>query len=236
MQNDTCRIERKYATGSFDHETLAALLKLRRLPIYEEFPARSVHSLYFDRENLASLVDHRDGISERDKLRLRWYGQAGEDAKTALSRTDDVKLERKWRQGTVTGKPYWSLPTDNVRDATIHGVLGAAAATLPPAFPPELRQRLQEARAQCIVSYDRRYFALIGSRVRMTLDYNIRIQPARDLRHGSLAIPLGCEVLAELKFPPGEQETAKTFCQGLPWIAVKNSKYVRAMQILLDRF
>jgi hypothetical protein len=41
----------------------------------ESFPPRNVNSIYFDDINLSSAIDNLSGISDRRKLRLRYYGK-----------------------------------------------------------------------------------------------------------------------------------------------------------------
>ena len=41
----------------------------------KSFPDRKVNSLYFDDENYSCVRDNLAGISDRKKMRFRWYGQ-----------------------------------------------------------------------------------------------------------------------------------------------------------------
>ena len=59
-------------------------------------PSRKVNSIYFDTNNYSSIRQNLDGISEKKKIRVRWYG----DKKTI---TDPI-LEIKSKKGFEVSK------------------------------------------------------------------------------------------------------------------------------------
>ena len=62
----------------------------------KSFPRRIVNSIYFDSIGLDSVYDNLSGISWRDKLRFRWYGEA--------HRPPSGVLEQKIKRGYVGTK------------------------------------------------------------------------------------------------------------------------------------
>ena len=52
-------------------------LRLHPENFSQHYPQRRVNSIYFDSPDLFSVDQNLAGISERRKLRLRWYGNTG---------------------------------------------------------------------------------------------------------------------------------------------------------------
>ena len=64
--------------------------------VKKTYPNRQVNSLYFDDINYTSVKDNLAGISDRQKIRLRWYGKE-ED-------TNSPSFEFKLREGRLNWK------------------------------------------------------------------------------------------------------------------------------------
>ena len=67
------RYERKFILNSFEKESIIIKLFLSDFHFVPQHEERKVNSIYFDK-NYQSLIDNLEGISERKKLRIRWYG------------------------------------------------------------------------------------------------------------------------------------------------------------------
>jgi len=70
------RIERKW---TFDKDTVSLnslnINILRsKLRFHEAFTKRNVNSIYFDDKNLSSIIENLDGVMNKKKYRVRWYG------------------------------------------------------------------------------------------------------------------------------------------------------------------
>ena len=68
------RLELKYLISL--HQTGKILKILKTLPfnLEEKYQSRLVNNIYFDTYNNHSLMEHLDGIKNRYKIRIRWYG------------------------------------------------------------------------------------------------------------------------------------------------------------------
>ena len=79
-----------------------AWVRTHRAAFMVAYPPRRVNNIYFDSHTLSNLDDNLAGISERCKLRLRWYG-----ADTAIVRG---QLELKQKSNTLGSKIVRPLP------------------------------------------------------------------------------------------------------------------------------
>ena len=68
---------------------------LSRYQFKKHYPSRIVNSLYFDDENLTSFTNSEEGVSPRNKFRLRWYGKHKFKSFQNLDKIDIISFEQK---------------------------------------------------------------------------------------------------------------------------------------------
>ena len=75
------RFERKFVFKLINQFEIQNLLFKSNFFFKPHYPARKVNSIYFDTKNLKNINENLDGINERKKYRVRWYGNANTIAK-----------------------------------------------------------------------------------------------------------------------------------------------------------
>lgn len=68
------RYEIKFVLNELEYHEAKCFLKI--IKAFTSFPERNVNSVYFDTLEFKSVKDNISGISERKKVRLRWYEKA----------------------------------------------------------------------------------------------------------------------------------------------------------------
>ena len=123
-----------------------------------------VRSLYFDDLRDTALREKLDGVSRREKFRLRCYN--GDDSY--------LVLEKKSKLGGLCAKEQTRLTRPQAQ-ALLACDLEALAAD-PAPLVQELRWKMQTQglRPKTIVDYTREPFVFAPGNVRVTLDYDIR--------------------------------------------------------------
>lgn len=141
-----------------------------------------VTSLYFDTPYDEALLEKIDGVSRRDKFRLRYYGT---DARR-------VRLERKSKAAGLGTKARAELTRAQVErllagDADVLLETGAEVAR-------ELRARMrtQLLRPRTVVAYERTAFTYAPGNVRVTIDARLRagLSAGDFLRPDALMLPV----------------------------------------------
>lgn len=123
-----------------------------------------VRSLYFDDLRDTALREKLDGISRREKFRLRCYNR--EDSY--------LVLEKKSKVGGLCAKEQTPL-TRRQAQTLLAGDGAALADDLPPLMQELLRKmQTRGLRPKTIVDYTREPFVFAPGNVRVTLDYDIR--------------------------------------------------------------
>ena len=124
----------------------------------------SIRSLYFDTPEDRALREKLDGVSRREKFRIRYYN----------GDTGFIQLEKKCKRGGLDWKEQTQLTERQARDIAA----GRFDAVDPgdDALLGELcrKARTERLRAKTIVDYTREPFVFGPGNVRVTLDYGIR--------------------------------------------------------------
>lgn len=197
-----------------------------------------VNSVYHDTPDLAAYIDKLDGVSERFKIRLRWYGVARAGAlddtawfleakhrvdqqlaKSRVRLTGDQAASRL--EGTLKSGLLGSVaPQQAENAAVIDGLVGRA-----PLEP------------QCIVSYHRQaWVSRTDPSLRVTFDTRLRVlAPAlwseAGAGNGALFLPADLCVL-EIKFHWAIPLWIQDACQSVGLLQRRYSKYCSALERL----
>lgn len=141
-----------------------------------------IRSLYFDTPSDKALQEKLNGVSQREKFRIRYY-----NGDTSL-----IHLEKKSKLGGLGNKQAAALSLEQA-EAIIRGSL----RWMPQSGEPLVRElyckmRTQLLRPKTIVDYTREPYVYPPGNVRITLDYDIRTGLDRtDFLDPGVTIPAG---------------------------------------------
>jgi len=123
-----------------------------------------IRSLYFDNGADKALREKLDGVSRREKFRIRYY-----DHDPSL-----IHLEKKSKRGGVGWKESADLTRDEARRIAAGEWEWMGEADRPLLRELHEKMRYQGLRPRTIVDYTREPFIYTPGNVRVTLDYDIR--------------------------------------------------------------
>ena len=69
------RLEIKYLFNKCNKNKIIRILKSLPLNVKKKYETRQVNNIYFDTHNNHNLKEHLNGIKNRHKIRIRWYGE-----------------------------------------------------------------------------------------------------------------------------------------------------------------
>ena len=75
-KNDLFRYERKFLLDKFSIKSLEDLMIYSSSDLYEKYQERNVNSIYFDNKNFSLANANIEGIFNRVKIRIRYYGNS----------------------------------------------------------------------------------------------------------------------------------------------------------------
>ena len=73
---ETARIETKYIIEDIYKNEILSWIKLNKSMFIIPYPDRCVNNIYFDDYDYSIFSQNVSGISERYKVRYRWYGES----------------------------------------------------------------------------------------------------------------------------------------------------------------
>ena len=71
---DNYRYERKFLISDLNHNEIRAIIKQHPAMFHQVFYKRNVNNIYFDTADFSSYIDNVEGVTNRQKVRIRWHG------------------------------------------------------------------------------------------------------------------------------------------------------------------
>ena len=182
---------------------------------------RKVNSIYFDNVDFSSVRDNLTGISERSKLRLRWYGHQENSLPFFEVKTKNGRLGYKTSyQIKSIGNNLLNLNIDKISSKCIKD-LAEQDVVLDEHLVPALR-----------VSYEREYYETHNG-IRITIDQDIIFsdtQPHSLINENSSTLyPFK---IMEIKFKPEMKDEVAKLMRPLHITHKRHSKYLIGLAML----
>ena len=176
---------------------------------------RAVNSLYFDDVSFSSVRDNLAGISQRSKLRLRWYGKQEHSVPIFEVKTKNGRL------GYKTTYPINSIK-DSLKELSIDKITSKCIKDLFThniIFDEYLVPTLQ-------VNYEREYYKTHDG-IRITIDQDIQFSDTHLYttlnENTTFSYPLK---VMEIKFEPSMKESVAKLINPLHITPKRHSKYL----------
>ncbi len=222
---ETARQEIKFVANRSDYDIVMQWIRLHPLGFGVAYPDRRVNNVYFDTLELQAYAENLAGVSQRTKVRYRWYGDSDFPAAGRL----EIKQKRNqygWKLNFDVSEPGWDESSNwhiIKRDICRQG--GPQAALWLGQFSEPVM----------INRYRRTYFLSACGRIRITVDFD---QQAWDQRYSSRPshsrkANLPETFVFECKFDRGERALAERALLGLPIRVSRHSKYMNAVNAII---
>jgi len=224
LTSDDLRYEIKLVCDPHRLPQARSWIRLHPAGFVVAYPPRRVNSLYLDTLRLSSLDDNLAGLSARQKLRLRWYG----DKVTGIQPT----LELKQKRNLLGRKKRCLLPCKLDLTWPWIEILEAIRASTGPDWQVMLQTVNQPTLLNC---YQREYYVTPDGAVRVTLDF---AQAAYDQRFSlrpnlRVRLPITDTIVIEIKILQDWAERLPEVAAQFPVPRGRHSKYVRGLLIAL---
>ena len=214
------RYEIKLLCQGLAYERVMTELRLHQCALRTLHPSRRVQSVYLDTHDRRALEDNLAGISNREKVRLRWYGHG----------VDEVQgtLERKIRQNLLGWKLTFKYPEPiRVSGTSRLGFVRSLWRAAPPEFRSVLEAGLEPAQW---ISYTRDYLITGDGAIRVKVDHDVRSADQRNRAALSFDCPTPTPNVAivECKVARHGYDALREFLNTMPLVIDKCSKFVIA--------
>ena len=224
--SESNRFERKFIIPERFTHSIEEVLKSNSALMRKIFYPRFINNIYFDNPRFQFYFENIDGVCERMKMRIRWYGNLKGRIKKPI-------LELKQKNGLTGTKSFFRMPSFNLNDIYQPGFLSSLfqKANL------DMRGKniMLNLKPTLINRYQRKYFLSLDKKFRLTLDDHLEYFPVSSPEHlSSRGIKDSLNMIMELKYAPIYQLESANITQEFPFRVIKNSKYVRGVQIIYN--
>ena len=208
MQDDF-RYEIKYEIERRDAFAIQEVIAMHPMGFKKAFPDRWVNNIYFDTPHFVTCQENLDGISDRKKFRLRWYGDRAP--------IQHPKFEIKIKTNMVGRKETMKMPEGFIL-TDLPSILMESGKT-PDGIQPVIQNR-----------YLRSYFIDMHGKFRITVDRELQHARLDTLNHGPVGNLQNFDpIIMELKFDSDAIGMHKEVSHFIPFRQTKHSKYVSAV-------
>jgi len=215
--NNSYRYEKKWVFKNFDKETLLLSLINSKLFFREQFKLRTINSIYFDTIDFKSALDNLDGVSKREKFRVRWYGK---NTNLLLKPV----LENKIKINSQGKKFFYKLENFNNKILNQNNLLNLTKSI------NDILQ-FKNLYPVSMISYKRIYLISANNEVRATLDFDLKYKKLVNYIENFFVNPES--IVLEFKYANNLDSYLRNQISGITRIS-KNSKYINSL--LTDNF
>ena len=215
MLNKTNRFERKWIYKSGDYLTLINSLIRSNFFFSIQYPKRRVNSIYLDSSNYSSIRQNLDGVSNKKKIRVRWYGEGNKLIKPLL--------EVKSKKGSETKKESYKinelndLKFPNFKNLEIiKNVINNKIKTKKIIYPV------------LTTHYDRQYFISSNGKIRATVDYNLKSIFLKNQSQLEIKKNFSFACILEFKYATKSDKYVRQNLKEITLRLSKNSKFVNS--------
>jgi len=206
------RYERKYKIDHLSKTAVEQAVKLHPAGFRKIFPNRQVNNIYFDTPDYQTGLQNIEGVNQRKKYRVRWYGKELQDLK-------NPRFETKIKHNELGAKQV--VPLENTQLKELAGLTNQINA--------QQENRLLFLYPTLLNTYQRSYFGTADGKFRMTVDWALHFYPPLHKTAFSEYPLTQTGVVLELKYEEEEDTLANEIFRYLPFRQTKNSKYVTGL-------
>ena len=218
------RYERKFLVTHVSYHWVMNTIKMNFASFSELYPARNINNIYFDDGCLARFHDNVAGIGDRQKIRIRWYGQQ-------QGRILKPVLEVKNRKNSVGTKLHFDLPSMDIDQRVDAQVIAEVISNS--SLPEIFKLKMMLLSPKIFNGYKREYYISKDRKFRVTVDTDLYYTKFNQFKNSFKEHFLDKNnIVIELKYSHGDDNIAEKITNQLGFRLTKNSKYVNGIYAL----
>lgn len=219
---DKWRYERKFVISYLDKHQVESIVKLHPAMFSEIHQERIVNNIYLDTTSFGNYVDNQIGQNEREKIRIRWYGEISDMIHTP---TLEIKMKYNFLGGKVNFPLGKICLAGNIRPFEIQRTIKESK------IPDKIKAHLMNHEIKTYNRYSRRYFISKDEIFRITVDTNLEyvlLNTPYDSLNNKIIDKHN--IILELKYDMAYERFAHFITSHLPFRMTKSSKYVNNIE------
>ncbi|MBT5708932.1 polyphosphate polymerase domain-containing protein [Verrucomicrobia bacterium] len=218
------RFERKYHIVDLPSEEIVAWVLRCPALFREAFPPRYINNIYFDTPSLGNYFQNLDGVANRTKIRIRWYGDL-------FGRSTRPVLEYKIKRGMVGTKDSHRLQDFDFGEG--FGVDDLEEVFAASDLEEDVLRELSFVTPTLVNRYHRKYFISADRTYRITIDTGLEFyQIGKRENLFVVRRPLEGSTVMELKYAGSISELNDGIMNFFPFRVTRMSKYVVGVEMV----
>ena len=209
------RYERKWLFKNINHlELINSLLRSNFLFNFQH-KKRKVNSLYLDDKNFTSIRENLDGVSEKKKYRIRWYGKRN----LILNANFEIKKKKEFETNKKTYdfkeiNNYSILNERDIQDIFLK--INKKFNIKKKIFP------------LLTTHYDREYFISNNNLIRATVDFNLQSRSFSNKVDSNILKNYFQDIILEIKYDTNLDLYVRKNLSSIENRLSRNSKFVNS--------
>ena len=220
INNTFWRFEKKIIIRKECLYSFISLIKKNNFFLNEKYPKRNVKNLYLDTYSYTSFFQNLEGLSDREKFRVRWYDKKF-DEKIKGNFECKIKRNKINSKKIFQLKPFKISLEDN--SYKIYEKIKLACSD------KEYKRLITTLRPSLFTEYRRSYYSSPCDQFRITLDNDVIFRKTSNLL---IKNEIKNKVIVEIKYPSHAEKDFKNFIKDIPYRFSRMSKYVNAVSQL----
>ena len=219
------RYERKFTIEDLTFDQVEDSILENTYLFSEIFHGRQVNNIYFDDINYSAYHSNIEGLSERKKYRVRWYGQL-------FGSVIDPVLEAKVRKSNLGTKFHFKINNFEIRQRFDSNSL--MRNFIESNLSENIINELSLLTPSLINSYYRNYYLSKNGQYRVTIDRNLSYYHVTPNINNVLTKNDQKGIVVEVKYAVEDDESIDSITNQFPFRLSRNSKYVKGFSIVND--
>ena len=220
LQESEYRYERKFFIDNLTIEKIESIVRLNSFVFSEIYSSRYINNIYFDTNSFSNYFDNVDGLSNRFKVRVRWYGEL-------FGKVKEPRLEIKLKRGLIGKKLSIPMNAFHLNNETnIKNLINFKTLA-----QKKININLNNFEPKLLNRYKRKYFLSKNKKFRITIDDNQIFYHTKNKNNYFLNFykDLDSKVL-EIKYDKSYDSHINKVSSSLPFRLSKSSKYITGIQ------
>ncbi len=206
------RFERKFRVAAIHPRVVEQVVRNHPAGFRTIYPDRQINNVYFDTFTMAAFRENVDGVADRRKFRVRWYGDEVRDIR-------DPRLEVKIKANLLGRKE--THPVDAFSLDDLNGITQVVSGYT------RSKNILQPT---LLNAYRRSYLGTSCGKFRLTIDWQLRYFPLLLTKHFSQFQHRDEAVVVELKYDEEwDDQAVSRILPYIPFRYSRSSKYVTGL-------
>ena len=219
------RYERKFTVEDLTFDQVEDFILENNYLFKQIYSNRQVNNINFDDIHYSAYSSNIEGLSERKKYRIRWYGEL-------LGETKKPVLEVKVKKASLGEKFHFNINTFEMKrlfDPNIFKDIFKVSDV-----PDNIYSELSTLAPTLVNSYSRKYYLSDNGLYRVTIDRDISYYYVSSNISHVLTKSIQEGIVVEIKYAQSHDDCVENLTNQLPFRLIRNSKYVKGVSKIND--